>query len=295
MSKIKVADYDFVFLSYDEPNADENYQDLLTKVPNAKRVHGVKGFDSAHKECARVAETDRFVTIDGDTQIDKKFLNIEFDTDEIGATDNHIFSWSGKIDINGLIYGNGSLKLWPKSVVEQMQTHEHSTDSANAVDFCYSPLYFQFNDNYSTSIISKSPNQAWRAGFREGVKMNLKRGERDPGIRTWSRDNYVRLLFWGSVGRDYENGIYSMLGAGHGSYLVLSDWDFNASRDFDALDYLWASIDGASESEIDELMEFYRIENAKIGPNFCELSAEQSKFVKETFTHPTRVWKEYKY
>ena len=44
-NKTKVLDLDFVFISYKEPNCEENYADLLNKVPWAKRVHGVKGFD----------------------------------------------------------------------------------------------------------------------------------------------------------------------------------------------------------------------------------------------------------
>ena len=60
-NKFKVLDYDVVYLSYDEPNAEENYADLLTKVPWAKRVHGVKVPDLPHKECAKLSETDRFI------------------------------------------------------------------------------------------------------------------------------------------------------------------------------------------------------------------------------------------
>ena len=33
MNRIKVQDADFVFLSYDEPNADRNYADLKKKFP----------------------------------------------------------------------------------------------------------------------------------------------------------------------------------------------------------------------------------------------------------------------
>ena len=39
MSKIKVIEQDIIFLSYDEPNAEKNYVDLLSKAPWAKRVH----------------------------------------------------------------------------------------------------------------------------------------------------------------------------------------------------------------------------------------------------------------
>ena len=35
--KFKVADYDIIYLSYDEPNAEKNFADLCKKVPWAKR------------------------------------------------------------------------------------------------------------------------------------------------------------------------------------------------------------------------------------------------------------------
>ena len=37
--KFKPIDYDIIYLSYDEPNAEKNYADLCKKVPWAKRVH----------------------------------------------------------------------------------------------------------------------------------------------------------------------------------------------------------------------------------------------------------------
>jgi hypothetical protein len=36
-----ITEFDVVFISYDEPNADQNYQDLLEKCPWALRSHGV--------------------------------------------------------------------------------------------------------------------------------------------------------------------------------------------------------------------------------------------------------------
>ena len=42
--RVRVSDIDFVFISYNEPNKEENYADLVNKVPWAKRVDGVDGF-----------------------------------------------------------------------------------------------------------------------------------------------------------------------------------------------------------------------------------------------------------
>ena len=67
---IAIKDVDIIFLSYDEPNAEENWADLKKKIPWAKRVHGVEGSDAAHKACADLSDTKHFVTVDGDTIVD---------------------------------------------------------------------------------------------------------------------------------------------------------------------------------------------------------------------------------
>jgi hypothetical protein len=88
---IKIIEQDIIFLSYDEPNAEANYADLCNKVPWAKRVHGVKGSDAAHKACAALSDTEYFVTVDADNIIDQEFLNVEFDIDQLGLTPDHVF------------------------------------------------------------------------------------------------------------------------------------------------------------------------------------------------------------
>ena len=70
---VRISDLDFVFISFQEPNREENYANLLNIVPWAKRVDGVVGFDNAHKAAAELAETDFFISIDGDNVIDPAF------------------------------------------------------------------------------------------------------------------------------------------------------------------------------------------------------------------------------
>ena len=113
-NKFKVTDYDIIYLSYDEPNAEKNYADLCQKIPWAKRVHGVEGSDAAHKACAELSETDRFITVDGDNRIRNDFLQQEIDFQEHVNLENSVISWCGQNIINGLMYGNGGLKCWPK-------------------------------------------------------------------------------------------------------------------------------------------------------------------------------------
>ena len=80
-----INEFDIVYISFDEPNADENYADLLEKCPWAKRSHGVFGSDAAHKAAADLAETDRFITIDADNIVRPDFFNVEVDMDKVGS------------------------------------------------------------------------------------------------------------------------------------------------------------------------------------------------------------------
>ena len=106
---VPINELDVFYISYDEPRKEEHWAKILDNVPWAKRVDGVKGFDNAHKECARQSETERFVTIDGDNEIDPKFFDNRLTITP--KTEKSIFSWSAVNVINGLIYGNGGLKV----------------------------------------------------------------------------------------------------------------------------------------------------------------------------------------
>jgi hypothetical protein len=235
---IKVIDQDIIFLSYDEPNAEKNYADLLTKAPWAKRVHGVKGSDAAHKACAALSETEYFITVDADNIIDPKFLEVEVDIEKLGLTPDHVFSWCGRVHVNGLEYGNGGLKMWTRKFVNNMRTHENSDpeDTKGLVEFCFDDKYYQFNENYSESYTNATPFQAWRAGFREGVKMSLDQGAKVKDLRGIWWQNYQRLLIWCNIGEDVKNGAWSIYGAREGAYKTnCTDWDYANVRDFDWL------------------------------------------------------------
>jgi len=294
---IRIRDCDIIFLSYDEPNADANYQYLKFSVPRAKRVHGIEGSDSAHKECARISETENFLTIDGDTVVTRDFFRLEFAPSEFGATKEHVFSWCGKVNINGLMYGNGSIKLWTRKFALGMRTHENANpnDPLSNVDFCFDDTYRQLNANYSTSIINDTPLQAWRAGFREGVKMNILSPRCDILLKNMSPDNYVRALIWSSVGRDVPNGDWAMLGAREGCYLARSKtWDMTNVRDFRYLNKYWEDNYANNLLSKEEKLAYYREKLLETDITIAELDPEQSAFFKETYTPPSRVWKEYK-
>ena len=296
--KFRVTDYDIIYLSYDEPNAEKNYADLCNKVPWAKRVHGVEGSDAAHKACAELSETDRFITIDGDNIIDERFLNQEIDFDEHANLSTSVISWTAKNTINGLTYGNGGIKCWPKNYVLNMRTHENA-DPNNAhaqVDFCWDIKYIQMNGTYSEIMNNATPHQAWRAGFREGVKMTL-----DQGIGVTKEQllkghwkNLHRLYIWLMVGADVENGKWAIYGAREGLYKTMcTDWNFINVRDFEYLNNFWNEIEPkVSMAGLEDSIEEYGIKLIKeleIPIAESPLNAQQSKFFKTVYQNPART------
>ncbi|MEY4334269.1 MAG: hypothetical protein RLZZ196_3012 [Bacteroidota bacterium] len=288
MTTIKIIEQDIIFLSYDEPNAEKHYSDLLTKVPWAKRVHGVKGSDAAHKACAAKSETEYFVTVDADNIIDPSFLELEIDLEKLGLTPNHVFSWTGKVHTNNLMYGNGGLKMWTRKFVNEMKTHENSdpSDTKGLVEFCFDDYYYQFDTCYSESFTNGSPFQSWRAGFREGVKMSLEQGARVKELKRNYWQNYQRLLIWCSVGADVENGMFSILGAREGAALTnCTDWDYTNVRDFEYLtDYWNKHYENATPEIFTEQINFYGKElKEKCGLEIANLDPAGSKFFKATY------------
>jgi len=237
MAFTNLNELDIIFISYDEDNCEENWADLERKVPWAKRVHGVEGSDAAHKAAAELSDTDRFISVDADNIVDVSILDLELDFDHPKFLGKAV-SWAAQNYINGLEYGNGGLKCWPRQYVLDMKTHENAdtADNRNQVDFCWEDSYVQMTNQYSVTYPNGSPRQAFRAGFREGVKMSLNQGGKvDPDnfkkIIWWG--NYKRLITWCSVGADVENGLWAMYGARLGCYMTnLSDWDFVNVRDF---------------------------------------------------------------
>jgi hypothetical protein len=291
---IKIIEQDIIFLSYDEPNAEKNYADLCNKVPWAKRVHGVKGSDAAHKACAALSETEYFVTVDADNIVDPKFLEVEIDLSALGLTSENVFSWCGRVNVNGLMYGNGGLKLWTRKFVNEMRTHENSdpSDLKGKVEFCFDDRYYQFNENYSESFTNATPFQAWRAGFREGVKMSLDQGAKIKDLKNVWWQNYHRLLIWSSVGTDVENGIWSIMGAREGCYKTMcTDWDYSQVRDFDWLTDYWNSTHEQAEPEyMTKYINFLGKElKDKCGLEIANLDSAGSKFFKTVYQNTPRI------
>ena len=166
-----------------------------------------------------------------------------------------------------------------------MRTHENSdgTDE-NDIEFCFYPNYWAMNDCYSTTYPNQTPFQAWRAGFREGVKMCLDRGTK-PTLqefesRVHSR-NYDHLCIWQTVGADVENGFWAIYGARLGTFMImLEGWDYKQVQDFDSLAMLWESFNQDGPDACKSIGDTLR---TRLGLPIVDMDSEESRFFKHHY------------
>lgn len=289
---MKISEFDLVFISYDEPNADFNYADLLNKAPWAKRVHGVKGSDAAHKAAAELSDTDWLITVDADNLVDISF----FDHDVTIDDNLKVFSWTSRNNLNGLRYGNGGLKLWKKDFILEMKSHEASDSERAQVDFCWEDGYRQFPQCFSKTVITGSPFQAWRAGFREGVKMTLVDGVKVESHEIKSKiwwHNLHRLKIWSTVGMHEENGKYAILGARMGTWMTnCTDWNYVDVRDFEILKNIYEKNVNHSNVEQDAQDLGFKIRNS-LGLHWPWIDEKTSVFLLDLYEETIELSKNY--
>lgn len=200
-------------MSYDEEYADAGYEKLLKLVPNAKRVHGVKGIANAWKAAADLSETDHFITMDADTELNKDF---SFNAPGFHEGDERIHVWRSLNPVNGLVYGHGSIHMFPKKLVQEFT-------NTDVVDFTLSVGTKGFNIQEECATVTKfnrSAHLTWRAAFREASKLASGTNNYVGTGDGWAANEPVtasRLFVWCSIGIDAPFGWYCIDGARRGA------------------------------------------------------------------------------
>ena len=278
---IDIADLDVVYLSYDEPQKEEFWVKIKNMVPWAVRVDGVEGSDAAHKAAAEASQTERFILIDGDNLPDPEFFNLQLDIKD-EQYEKAVFRWRAKNHVNGLMYGNGGLSCWTREFINNMQTHESSDGSdETCVEFCFDPLYWPMHDCYSTTYPNGSAFHAWRAGFREGVKMCLNRGAK-PSLIDFKdsvhKRNMDNLSIWHNVGNDVEWGEQALYGSRLGTYMtMLTDWDYTEVQWFSNLKDIYDNRFSLYTENVNEDLK------TQLDLPIVDYTPEQSKFFKQHY------------
>ena len=214
--------YDIVFISYQEPNADENYEALKKKFPMAKRVHGVKGIHQAHIAAAKKCFTKMFWVVDADALIVDNF-NFDYEVDKYNLETVHV--WRSQNPINDLVYGYGGIKLFPRKLTINMDISK--TDMTTSI----SSKFKAVNEISNITAFNTDPFNTWKSAFRECAKLSSKIIDRQKNEETEQR-----LETWCTVGSDRRYGNYAIAGANAGRKFGLSDnVDLKLINDFDWL------------------------------------------------------------
>lgn len=195
------APFDVVFLSLDEPLADELFDRLTRVVGPAKRLHGVQPMRRAYRLCGHLADTEQFLLADGDFDIHPDFPAAQVPP---LADDVAMRVWPARNPVNGLTYGYGGLKLIRADALCAL-----ADDNAQAVDVLAAlPGRVEFaTQTAGVTRIDQSRYHAWKAGFRECAM--LARGceygatgdqQRERRITAWTSGGQGLHALWAARG-----------------------------------------------------------------------------------------------
>ena len=217
--------YDIVFISYHEPNADENYAALKARFPMAKRVDGVKGIHQAHIKAAKKCFTKMFWIVDADAIILDEF-NFDYVVPEHQL--DHVHVWRSQNPVNDLVYGYGGVKLFPRKLTIDMDPSKPDMTTSISSKFKAMPEVANvtaFNtDEFST----------WRSAFRECCKLSSKIIDRQNNEET---EHHLQV--WQTVGRDRPYGEWAIKGAVAGAaYGRTSQGNLGALKKINDFDWL---------------------------------------------------------
>ena len=201
--------YDIVFISYREPNADESFSKLKERFPRVKRVHGVKGIHQAHIAAAKKCFTKMIWIVDADALIVDDF-NFDYVVPEHQL--DHVYVWRAKNPINGLVYGYGGIKLFPRKLTLNMDTSKPDMTTSISSKFKAIP------EVANITAFNTDPFNTWKGAFRECAKLSSKTITRQNNEETEDR-----LNTWCTKGSEERYGSYALAGANAGREFGISN------------------------------------------------------------------------
>lgn len=206
---VRLSDFDVVFISYNEPNAEANWYKLKEVFPNALRVKNVKGIFEAHKRAAEIATTDMFYVVDGDAEI---IDNWKFDFKPNVFDMDCVHLWTSLNPINDLEYGYGGVKLFPRKMLLDATTWR--------VDLTTGLGKLKFHDKVS-NITGFNTDEfgTWRSAFRECAKLSSSLQSE------YNVETDKRLDVWTTKGNDRQYGEYALHGASLGKQYGAENYD----------------------------------------------------------------------
>jgi len=181
---------DIVFISYDEPEAENNWNMLQSKYARAKRVHGVEGMENALATAAELSSTAWYFAVFGKTELYPGF-DFVFQPDYLQQPKHYIFYSENRV--NKLVYGEMAIIMYNCRLILENRNKEFGLDYTLSFPHEVVPIISTYG-NFDTS-----PYHTWRTAFREVSKL-YDMQEKSPSI-----DTEYRINIWETV----ANGDYA--------------------------------------------------------------------------------------
>lgn len=154
---------DIVFISYDEPAANRNWQILSDRFPRAKRVNGVKGMEQALEAAADASTTPWYFAVFAKTQLYDAF-DFTFVPDYFQQPKHYIFN--SRNTVNGLEYGHMGIVMYNCAGIK-------SINKSGTFGLDYTMSF----PNETIPVLScigafdSTAYHTWRTAFREAGKL----------------------------------------------------------------------------------------------------------------------------
>lgn len=182
---------DIFFISYNESNAEKNWQRLKELHPSAKRIHGVPSISQSHLLCDDISESRRYYTVDGDNWLLKP-IPPDF---IIGCVNYDLVTFSAIDPIDNTVSNCGGVKLWKKG------SHVNKDMSKGDFTKYATKNIFSLTEVLSIHKYDVTPFESWRHTFRQSVKClsgiigdsekNLLLLKQHEKLNEWSYRGYV--------------------------------------------------------------------------------------------------------
>jgi hypothetical protein len=173
---------DIIFISYDEPQADTNWEKLKLKFPTAKRLHGVEGMHNALLAAANMSSTPWYYAVFAKTELAPNF-KFNFQPDYFQEPKHYIFH--ARNAMNGLEYGHMGVVLYNCNIIRNQTEF--------GIDYTMSALHAVVPELSAIATFNSNPYQTWRTAFRESAKLSQFCDEQS------TLENQHRLDVWTST------------------------------------------------------------------------------------------------
>jgi len=154
---------DVIFISYDEPDAEQNWNILAQQCARAKRVHGVAGMETALEAAADLSSTPWYYAVFAKTRLHEQF-NFSYVPDRMQQPKHYIFECINTV--NGLQYGHMGVVMYNCEGIRTLnQAKNFGLDYTLSFAHESVPILSCYGD------FDQTPYHTWRTAFRECAKL----------------------------------------------------------------------------------------------------------------------------